>query len=306
MKIFLTGGHGMVGQNFRALAASSHEVHAPARAQLDLRDKARVLEFVGDLRPDLIVHAAGRVGGIAANMADPYAFLIENLEIGANVAEAAVSHRIPRLLNLGSSCIYPRDVDGELREEMILTGPMEPTNEGYALAKVAMLRLCEFANRQHPGLQYKTLIPCNLYGLHDNFHPTSAHLIPAIIRKVHEAKQQSLPTVEIWGDGSARREFMYTGDLAECMLVAIDRFDSLPVLMNVGVGRDHSVLDYYRAVVDVIGWSGEFRFDLSKPTGMRRKLVSVERQTAWGWQPRTSLREGIELTYRHFLSRHCA
>lgn len=294
----------MVGRNFRAQSPAL-QIHAPSRRELDLRNKAAVFDYILNLKPDVIIHAAGRVGGIAANIADPYPFLIENLEIGANVIDGAMRAHVPRLLNLGSSCIYPKDVAGELREDMILTGPLEPTNEGYALAKVAALRLCEFASRQY-GLAYKTAIPCNLYGLHDNFHPQSAHLIPAIIRKVHQAKAQGLSTVEIWGDGSARREFMYSGDLANYLSFAIHHFDALPGLMNVGVGNDHSVLEYYETVSAVIGWSGRFSFDLSRPAGMRRKLVSTQRQTTMGWQPGTTLLDGIRLTYEHFLSEQLA
>lgn len=304
MKVFLTGGHGMVGRNFSA-RPQALEIHAPRRRDLDLRDKGAVLRCLQALQPDVIVHAAGRVGGIAANMADPYPFLIENLEIGSNVIDCAIQAGVPRLLNLGSSCIYPKNVAGQLHEDMILTGPMEPTNEGYALAKVAALRLCEFASRQY-GVAYKTIIPCNLYGLFDNFDPLSAHLIPAIIRKVHQAKVEGHNSVEIWGDGSARREFMYSGDLAEFLGFAVDNFDALPNLMNVGVGDDHSVLEYYQAVSAVVGWSGTFRFDPTRPAGMQRKLVSTQRQTTLGWQPCTRLLDGIRLTYDHFLSEQLA
>lgn len=295
----------MVGTHFRHAAVQAGlEVVAPTRQELDLRDKARTQAFVTSTAPDLIVHSAGKVGGIAANMAAPYEFLVENLEMGANLVNAAVAARVPKLLNLASSCVYPRDVEGQLTEDLILTGQMEPTNEGYALAKVAMLRLCEFASRKDPGLSYKSLIPCNLYGPHDNFDPVSAHLIPAIIRKVHDAQTQNSNQVEIWGDGSARREFMYVGDLAECMLRACQRFEDLPATMNVGLGFDHSVLEYYQAVASVVDWKGSFTFDLNRPVGMRRKLVSISRQQQWGWKPPTSLEEGIRRTYEHFLQEH--
>jgi GDP-L-fucose synthase len=295
----------MVGTHFRQTALQAGlDVLAPTRQELDLRDKASTQAFVAHTAPDLIVHCAGKVGGIAANMAAPYEFLVENLEIGANVVNAAVAAQVPKLLNLASSCVYPRDVEGQLSEDLILTGQMEPTNEGYALAKVAMLRLCEYATRKNMGLNYKSLIPCNLYGPHDNFDPVSAHLIPAIVRKVHQAKTQHSAEVEIWGDGSARREFMYVGDLAQCMLRACKRFDDLPETMNVGLGFDHSVLDYYQTVASVVGWTGNFSFDLNRPVGMRRKLVSIARQQQWGWSPPTSLEEGIRLTYEYFLLEH--
>lgn len=302
-KILLTGAGGMVGRNILAHPlASRFEFLAPRRQELDLRHKPQVCDYLSRHRPDLVIHAAGKVGGIGANMADPFGFLLENLEIGANVVSAAVATGVREFLNLGSSCIYPKDVEGLLREDMLLAGPLEPTNEGYALAKIATLRLCEFAMRQHDGLQYKTLIPCNLYGRHDRFEPQTAHLIPAIIRKVHDARQQGLPTVEIWGDGTARREFMYAADLAEAVLLAAHDLSALPALMNIGLGHDHTVLEYYQAVASVMGWQGSFTFDPGKPAGMRRKVVDVSRQTRWGWAPSTSLESGIRLTYDHFLS----
>lgn len=306
LKVLLTGGRGLVG---RAIAdhplAKSLALHAPTRAELDLRDKPQVHAYLSDLRPDVIVHAAGRVGGISANIADPYGFLLENLEVGTNVISCAAEQGIERLLNLASSCVYPKDCDGLLREEMILHGPLEPTNEGYALAKIAALRLCQFSAIRNPGLRYKTFIPCNLFGPHDKFELAYAHLVPAIIHKIHRATTEGAGTVQIWGDGTARREFMYVGDLAEAVLRAVHDFDAVPDLMNIGIGRDHTVLEYYGAAAEAIGWTGEFVFDLDKPAGMRRKVVDVERQTGWGFEPRTSLADGIRATYDFFL-RHYA
>ena len=304
MKVFLTGGRGMVGRNILAHPlAAEFEIHAPARSELDLRRKSDVVDYVAALAPDLIIHAAGKVGGIQANVNDPYGFLVENLEIGSNLVSAAVQTGVPKIINLSSSCIYPRGVDGLLTEDMILKGELEPTNEGYALAKVATLRLCQFASAPGTGRRYKTIIPCNLYGPWDNFDLQSAHLIPAIIHKVHRAKVDGLPTVEIWSDGQARREFMYVGDLAEAVHRMALGFDSAPPLMNIGLGVDHTVLDYYRAVADVIGWQGEFTFDLSKPAGMRRKVVDVSRQSTWGWQASTPLADGMRSAYQFFLER---
>lgn len=302
MRILLTGGHGMVGRNILAHArARQHEFLAPSRAVLDLRDAAAVQEWFRTHRPDMVVHAAGKVGGIRANMLDPFGYLIENLEIGTNVVSVARATGVKRMLNLGSSCIYPRDVDGFLTEDLILTGKLEPTNEGYALAKLAALKLCEFASTDDRA--YKTILPCNLYGPYDNFDLQSAHLIPAIIRKTHEAKCRGDQTIEIWGDGSARREFMYAGDLADAVHEFIDRFDDAPSLMNIGLGEDHTVLQYYMLVARVLGWKGEFTFDVTKPAGMRRKVVDVSRQKKWGWLPSTSLEDGIRKTYESFLGR---
>lgn len=291
----------MVGRNILAHPmAKGLEIYTPARSDLELRDKHQVRAYLQALQPDLIIHAAGRVGGIKANVAQPYEFLAENLEVGTNIIDCARTLGITKLLNLGSSCIYPKDRDGQLSEHMILDGRLEPTNEGYAIAKIAALRLCEYASTTG-GMQYKTMIPCNLYGPYDKFDLHSAHLIPAIIRKIHEAKTAGAQTVEIWGDGTARREFMYSADLAEAILRGVREFDDVPALMNVGRGADHSVLEYYETVASVIGWSGTFTFDLSKPAGMQRKLVDVSRQTTWGFRPSTSLEDGIRQTYEFFL-----
>jgi GDP-L-fucose synthase len=302
MRLLVTGGSGMVGRTLLGHpTAARYEILAPGRGELNLRSKTDVRRYIAASRPDIIVHAAGKVGGISANVADPYGFLVENVEVGVNIVSGAMDCGVTRFLNLASSCIYPRDIEGSLAEDLILSGRLEPTNEGYALAKIVALRMCEYASRQFNGYQYKTVIPCNLFGPFDKFDPKSAHLVPAVIRKVHEAKMGGLPTVEIWGDGSARREFMYSGDFAAFLFDAMGRFDSLPQLLNVGIGSDHSVLDYYRTVASVVGWSGSFTFDVEKPVGMRRKLLEVSNLGKWGWVAPTSLEDGIRMTYEYFL-----
>jgi GDP-L-fucose synthase len=198
--------------------------------------------------------------------------------------------------------MYPRNRSEALREDWVLQGPLEPTNEGYALAKIAIARLGEYLTREHPEFHCKTLIPCNLYGRHDKFDPRSSHLVPAIIQKIHQAKQTGQDEVEIWGDGTARREFMYAGDLADAIVQALSRFDDLPVTMNIGLGCDHTVNEYYAAAADVIGWRGRFVHNLSKPVGMARKLVDIGRQTTWGWHARHDLHTGLERTYAFYLS----
>lgn len=301
--VLLTGGSGMVGRNVAEFrAASDWNVVAPSSRELDLRDARATADFVQRLKPDVVIHAAGRVGGIQANIAAPVDFLVTNLDLGRNIVMAARAAGVRRLINLGSSCMYPREAANPLHEASVLQGELEPTNEGYALAKIAIARLCQYISRETPEFAYKTLIPCNLYGPHDKFDPKHSHLVPAIIHKVHTARMQQLPEVEIWGDGTARREFMFAGDLADAIWRAVETFETLPDMMNVGVGRDHSVNDYYRIAAQVIGWQGRFVHDTSKPAGMRQKLVSVERQTAWGWAPRTGLEEGIRTTYQHYLS----
>lgn len=302
MKIFVTGGTGLVGRNLvEHEKMSQHVILKPNSRELDLMDYNHVREYIGDTKPDMIIHCAGKVGGIAANMRDMYGFFSQNLVMGINLVRAARESDVKRVLNLCSSCTYPRDYKNPLREEYVLQGELEPTNEGYAMAKLAVMRMCEYITREHPGFEYKTLIPCNLYGKYDKFGETNAHMIPSIIRKIHDAKVNNLPTVEIWGDGTARREFMYVGDLADAITHAIDNFATMPTIMNVGLGYDYTVNEYYDAVRDVIGWNGGFTHDTTKPVGMNQKLLDVSRQTEWGWKPKTSLREGILKTYEFYI-----
>lgn len=304
-RLLLTGGTGMVGRNILAHpAARDWTVLAPGSAELDLTDAAAVADFFEQNRPDIVIHAAGRVGGIQANMAHPVAFLDQNLAMGRNVVMAAHRAGVRRLLNLASTCMYPRAAPNPLREEMVLTGELEPTNEGYALAKIVTMRLCDYIRREDAQAQYKTLIPCNLYGLYDKFDPRHSHLVPAIIHKVHEAKVQGLDSVEIWGDGTARREFMFAGDLADAVWKAAVGIDALPGAMNIGLGHDHTINEYYATVAEVVGWTGRFTHDLSKPVGMKQKLCATDRQAAWGWSAPTALRDGIAQTYRHYLEHH--
>jgi len=302
LRILLTGASGMVGRNLlEHPAVSKFEVLTPGSTELNLRNFDEVKSYIEKHCPDLVIHAAGKVGGIQANLREPVGFLLGNLDMGRNIVWAARQARVKRLLNLGSSCMYPRNHVDPLQEEMVLTGELEPTNEGYALAKIVTARLCDYITREDPTFQYKTLIPCNLYGRYDKFHPKDSHLIPAIIHKIHRAKQQKAAVVDIWGDGSARREFMYAGDFADVVVCAINRFDSLPVIMNIGLGYDFSISEYYHAVSELIGYQGAFSHDLSKPSGMARKLVSIERQTVWGWKPMTGLETGLALTYDFYL-----
>lgn len=304
-QVLLTGGSGMVGRNIlEHPLAQMWEIVAPGRTELDLRDAGAVEQYLRKLKPAAIIHAAGRVGGIQANIAYPVEFLVENVDIGRNVILGARAAGVRKLLNLASSCIYPRDRTSPLREDEILSGRLEPTNEGYAIAKLYALKLCQYIQRDNLKFIYKTLIPCNLYGRHDKFSPEHSHLAPAIIHKVHQAKRQGLDTVEIWGDGQARREFMYAGDLADAVLRALSDIETLPDLMNVGVGSDHSISEYYKAVADVIGWTGTFVYDLQKPVGMARKLIDIGRQQQWGWLPSTSLSQGLQMTYSFYLGLH--
>lgn len=292
----------MVGRNIlEHPAAAKHEFFAPDISSLDLFNYEAVSSYLSKVKPDLIINAAGRVGGIQANMANPVAFLLENLDMGRNLVWAARQGGVKKLINLGSSCMYPRSAPNPLKEEMVLNGELEPTNEGYALAKIVVSRLCSYISRENPDFRYKTLIPCNLYGRWDKFAPEHSHLIPSVIRKLHLAKINGDKAVEIWGDGTARREFMYAGDIADCIHRAITQFDPMPELMNVGLGGDHSVNDYYNTVAEVVGYKGSFTHDLTKPAGMARKLVDSSRLNAWGWHHNTTLKDGIAKAYEFFL-----
>ncbi|KGK99924.1 NAD-dependent epimerase/dehydratase family protein [Thalassobacter sp. 16PALIMAR09] len=304
MRVLITGGSGLVGRNLRAHPrAQAHDILAPRSNELNLLDSAATTATVAAMAPDLIIHAAGRVGGIQANMAQPVEFLVDNADMGRNILMAAKSARIPRVLNIGSSCMYPRDAENPLCEDQIGKGELEPTNEGYALAKLMAARLADYITATS-HLSYKTLIPCNLFGYFDKFDPAVSHLLPAIIRKVYEAKAANAPSVEIWGDGTARREFMFGQDMADGVWWAAESFDDLPNMLNLGLGHDHSVNDYYATAARVIGWEGHFTHDLSRPTGMAQKLTDVGRATALGWQAQTSLEEAIAATYQHFLEHH--
>ncbi len=302
IRILLTGSGGMVGRNILEHSAiGEFDLLAPRSDELDLRDFSAVQSYLHKHQPDMVIHAAGKVGGIQANMREPVGFLMDNLDMGRNIVWAANQVGIKRLINLGSSCMYPRNHSEPLREEMVLKGELEPTNEGYALAKVVTARLCEYLMREDASYQYKTLIPCNIYGRYDKFDPAHSHLVPAIIHKVHQAQKNGQQAVEIWGDGTARREFMYAGDLADAVLHALKNFDTLPTCMNIGLGQDYTINEYYQATAEVMGYTGKFVHDLSKPVGMARKLVSVGRQQAWGWSARHTLKEGIEKTYSYYL-----
>jgi GDP-L-fucose synthase len=305
MKVFLTGSGGMVGRNMLAHPGTEQfEMIAPRRGELDLRDFDAVVQCLETYKPDIVIHAAGKVGGIQANMSDPVGFLLENMDMGRNIVWASRTVGIKRVLNLGSSCMYPRNYTDPLTEDMVLKGELEPTNEGYALAKVMTARLCEYITREDASYQYKTLIPCNLYGRFDKFDPSNSHLIPSIIYKLDQARKNGVEHVDIWGDGNVRREFMYAGDFADVLVRAVTDFSSLPSMMNVGLGYDYSINEYYSAAAEVVGYSGGFDHDLSKPVGMFRKLVSVDKQKKWGWEASHTLQEGIEETYRYYLKEY--
>jgi len=300
--VLLTGGRGMVGRNIlEHPLAQNFSFIAPTSAELNLCNYKQVSNFITKVAPDYVIHAAGKVGGIQANLSSPVDYLTENIDMGRNVLIASRNANIKKLINLASSCIYPHNAKNPLTEDLILKGELEPTNEGYALAKIFTLRLGQYINRENPEFQYKTLIPCNIYGKYDKYDLKNSHLIAAIINKMHIAKINSSKTVEIWGQGNARRETMYAADLADSILSFLKDFDRTPFIMNIGQGFDHTISDYYKIIASVVGWNGKFIYNLTKPEGMRQKLVSITEQESWGWKPKTNLLEGIQKTYEFYL-----
>jgi len=301
VRVLVTGGTGMLGRNLRAArGAAAHAILAPRRAELDLTRADDCRRYVAEARPDLVVHLAGRVGGIQANIDRAALALSDNLLMGINVVTAARAAGVPRLVNLGSSCMYPRDRAERLDVGQLLSGPLEPTNEAYALAKLSVWKLVEVIGHESPALCYRTLIACNLYGPFDHFDPLSSHLVPAAILKIDQALETGADTVEIWGDGAARREFMFAADLADFIWRFADRLDELPRTLNVGVGVDLSVDDYYARIAALMGYAGGFAHNLRRPAGMRRKLLDVSAQEALGWRPPTALDDGLRRTLAHF------
>jgi len=303
MKILLTGGSGMVGKNILEYSKKYNYIFlSPSSTELNLLDYNSVDNFIKKNNPDFIIHAAGKVGGIQANIKEPVSFLINNIDMGRNIIMAAKSNNIKNLLNLSSSCMYPRNAENPLSESLILKGELEPTNEGYAIAKIMSTRLCEYIVKEDDSKNYKTVIPCNLYGKYDKFDPRNSHLIPAVISKIYKAKLSDSREISIWGDGKSRREFMYTEDLADFIFYAITNFDKMPQNINVGLGHDYSIDDYYLKIATVLGYKGKFSHDLSKPTGMKQKLIDDTKLKEFGWKSKTTLTEGLRKTIDYYKS----
>jgi nucleoside-diphosphate-sugar epimerase len=316
-RIYIAGHRGMVGGAIlrrlqaRKVAGEALDLITRSHAELDLTDQAAVRAFMQAERPDVVILAAARVGGIHANNTYPADFIYDNLMIQANVIQAAHAAGVRRLLNLGSSCIYPRAAPQPMAEDALLTGVLEPTNEPYAVAKIAGIKLCESYNRQH-GTDYRSVMPTNLYGPGDNFHPENSHVLPALIRRFHEAAQTGAEVVTIWGTGTPRREFLHVDDMAEASLFVLDlprpAYDAntRPMLshINVGTGEDIAILDLARLVAGVVGYEGRIETDPTRPDGTPRKLMDVSRLAAMGWRARIPLAEGVATTYRWYLDHH--
>lgn len=298
-RVFVAGHGGMVGAALlRRLAPEPVELLTETRAKLDLTRQAKVEAWLAAHRPQVVVIAAARVGGILANRDRPVEFLEENLLIELNLIRASFRAGVERLLFLGSSCIYPRDCPQPIREDHLLTGPLEPTNEAYALAKIAGVRLCQAYRRQH-GADFISAMPTNLYGPGDNFDFEGSHVVPALIRKMHEAKLAGSPLVEVWGTGTPRREFLHVDDLADACLFLL-RHNGDEEHVNVGCGEDVTIRELAGLVREVVGYRGEFRFDPTRPDGTPRKLLDTSKLDALGWRPRVRLQDGLAQTYRWF------
>ena len=299
MKIYLAGHNGMVGSAiFRHLKASGdYDIVTASREELDLKDQEVTDSFMEWHRPDMVIIAAARVGGILANRDHPWPFLYDNLMIEANVINAAHENDVQDLIFLGSSCIYPRLASQPLKEESLLTGPLEPTNEWYAIAKIAGVKMCQALNKQY-GRNYLSLMPTNLYGPGDNFDLKTSHVLPAMIRKFHEAKEKDHAPVGLWGTGSPLREFLHVDDLAEAIKFVIENKDHIDHdLMNIGTGHDLSIKDLALLIQKITGHQGDIDWDSSKPDGTPRKLMDVSRMKELGWKARIGLEEGIKKTY---------
>jgi GDP-L-fucose synthase len=300
--IFVAGHRGLVGSAIvRKLNESGYsDLVTRTRAELDLRDAAAVHDFMAEARPQVVMLAAATVGGIKANNDFPVDFLLDNLQIQNNVISSSYKSRVAKLLFLGSSCIYPKFSPQPIPESALLTGSLEPTNEAYAIAKITGIKLCQAYVRQH-GANFISAMPTNLYGPHDNFDLASSHVLPALLRKAHEAKIGGEEKITVWGSGLARREFLHVDDLADACLFLVQNYDS-PEIINIGSGEEISILELAELICEVVGYRGVLEWDKTKPDGTPRKLLDVSKLQNLGWKPRISLRKGIADTYEWFLA----
>ena len=301
-KIYVAGHRGLVGSALvrRLRESGYHNLVYRTRDEMDLEDQRAVFDFFAAERPEYVFLAAARVGGILANDTFPADFIRSNLVIQLNVVEAAYRTGSAKLMFLGSSCIYPKLAEQPIREESLLTGPLEPTNQPYAVAKIAGIELCRSYNRQY-GTNYVSVMPTNLYGPGDNFDLQSSHVLPALLRKFHEAKAADAPSVTVWGSGTPRREFLHVDDMADACVFLMERYDGSEIV-NIGCGQDVAIADLAELVRDAVGYAGEIVFDRSKPDGTPRKLLDVSRLRALGWEARIPLERGVRETYAWYLA----
>lgn len=300
MRVFIAGKNGMAGSSILRNAPKNHEVLAPARSELDLIDEEAVSSYFAKNQFDAVILAAAKVGGISANANNQREFLYTNIELQNSVINATFKNEIPKLIFLGSSCIYPRDAKQPITEDSLLTGPLEITNEGYALAKITGIRLCQAISIEK-GFDYFSLMPTNLYGPNDNFHPEHSHVPAALMRRFHEAKIAGIKKVAVWGTGKPRREFMHVDDLARACWELLDKVKG-GELLNVGTGEDQTISEFAHLMAKTVGYEGEIEFETSRPDGTPRKLLDVSRIHSYGWHHSIDLLKGLEETYRWFVS----
>lgn len=304
-RILITGASGMVGKALvKALTAEGYtQLLTPSSRELNLIDQQATQNFFKSTPVDFVFHLAGHIGGIKASITQPVEFLYNNNQIIMNTIYAAHEHKVKKLLFLGSSCVYPRNCAQPMKEEHILTGELEPTNEGYALAKISGIKLCEYLNKQY-GSNFISLMPCNLYGYNDHYEPENSHVVSALIYKMHQAKVNGTPSVEIWGSGRSRREFLFTEDMASAMLYFMNQynFSDIGPFVNIGSGVDNSISEIAKIIKETVGYQGELKFDPTKPDGMPKKLMDVTRAKKLGWQANVTFPEGMKLAYKDYVS----
>ena len=300
-RIYVAGHRGMVGSAIvRRLAGVPCEVITAGRAEVDLERQEQTERFLATTKPDVVIVAAARVGGIHANNAYPAEFISENLAIARNTVHGSYQAGVKKLLFLGSSCIYPKLAQQPMREEELLTGSLEPTNQWYSIAKIAGIKLCQGYRRQY-GADFISVMPTNLYGPGDNYHPENSHVVPALIRRFHESKQNGVPIVKVWGTGKPLREFLFVDDLADACVFVLEHYSD-EQHVNVGSGEEATIAEFAQLVADVVGYRGELTFDPSRPDGVARKLLDSSKLAGMGWRARTSLRAGLEQAYAAFLA----
>ena len=301
MRLLITGGSGMLGSALSRIAKQTGiDVIIPARIVLDLEDNFQVSKFLTDTRPDVVIHSAALVSGISANLANPIDFLAKNIQMDNNLLQACDETGVQRLIYFGSSCMYPKNLMCPMTVDQLFLGKLEPTNEGYALAKLVGSKHVQYVS-ETKKVDWRVFIPSNLYGPGDHFAPERSHLVAAIIRKVVEAKINHSSSIEMWGDGLARREFTFVEDLAEFTIASLDKLEKLPIMMNVGSGIDYSVSEYYGFVMDALKVRCELKMDKSKPVGMLQKLLDVKVARSHGWNPKTNISSGIATTIKWYL-----
>ncbi len=307
IKIYIAGHRGLVGgaikrelerKGYNNLVFKTH-------SELDLTDSKVVQEFFEQEKPEWVIQAAAKVGGIVGNNTYPVEFMLENLKIQNNIIENSYKNNVKKLMFLGSSCIYPKNTPQPMKEEYLLSDYLEKTNEGYALAKICGIKLCSYYNREY-GTNYMSVMPCNLYGIGDNYHPQNAHVIPMLIRRFHEAKEQGLPEVTVWGTGTPRREFLFADDLAEAVVFLMENKDAKDIgeFINIGSGRDMTISEIAQLIKEVVGYEGKLVYDKTKPDGTMLKMMDVSRINSLGWKAKTELKEGLKIAYKDFLECH--